>query len=156
MAELVYAAFLFAMRSCKYTKTSRTAESKITKTIKLGNIWFYRNTWILQHDQDIDNADWVNINFEYQNNDDRNESVIMYISNHQHFWPAPLWAKIGTWVWSYQGTDPPKKRQVNTFVDTKGKISAITSTVFWSKLLVAVQILGKGQLGFGPMEMGAH
>ena len=41
-------------------------------------------------------------------------------------------------------------------MDTKGKMFAITSAGIRTKLRAAVQILGKGLLGFVPMEMGAH
>ena len=79
MAEIVCTAFFLAMRPCEYTKMSTTAESKKTKIITPGNIRFYRNNRILRHDQDKDNAEWVNITFKYQKNNDQNESVGMYI-----------------------------------------------------------------------------
>ena len=78
MADLVCAAYFLAMQPCKYIKTFTTTKIKITKIITLGNICFYRNNRILRHDQDIENVDWVNITFEYQKNDDQNESVCMY------------------------------------------------------------------------------
>ena len=82
MAELACATFFLTIQPCKYTKTSTTVEIKRTKIITLVSIHFYRNNRILQHDQDIENSDWVNITFKYQKNDYRNESVGMYISNH--------------------------------------------------------------------------
>ena len=66
IADLVCAAFFFAMQPFKYTKTSKTAERKIKKIITVGNIRFYRDNLILRHDQDIKSTDWVNITFEYQ------------------------------------------------------------------------------------------
>ena len=39
---------------------------------------------------------------------------------------------------------------------TKGKNLTITSAGIRTKLMAAVQILGKGQLCFGTIEMGAH
>ena len=41
-------------------------------------------------------------------------------------------------------------------MDKKGNRFTITSAVIRTKWRAAVQILGKGRLGFGPMEMGAH
>ena len=131
------------MQPCNYTKTLTTAESKITKIIALGNIRFYRNKRNLRHDKDIENANWVNITFEYQKNDDRNESVGIYRSNHQRLCPVLLWSKIVTPVQSYKGTDPHTKLQLNTFMDKKGKRFTITSTGILIKLWAAVQILGK-------------
>ena len=72
MVELVCAEFFFAMQPYKYTKTSATLENKITNIIKLGKIRFCRSNQILRYDQDIDNADWVNITFYYQKNDYHN------------------------------------------------------------------------------------
>ena len=85
--------------------------------------------------------------------DYRNESVGMYRSNHQHFCPVLLWAKIVTRFRSYKGTDPHTKRQVNTFIDKKRKWSTKTSAGIQKKLRSVVQILGKGKLGFRPMEI---
>ena len=65
MAELVCAAFFFAMKPCDYTNTLKTAKIKITNIITLGNIRFYRNNRILLYDQEIENENWVNITFEY-------------------------------------------------------------------------------------------
>ena len=79
----------------------------------------------------------------------------MYRSNHKRFCTVLLLAKIVTLVRSYQQTDPPTKCQVRTFMDMKVKRFAITSTVVREKLRVAVQILGKGQLVFGPMQNGS-
>ena len=115
------------MQPCEYTKTSKTAEGKRTKIITLGNILFYNNNRILRHDQDIENADWVNITFEYHKNDDQNGFFGMYRSNHQRFCPVLIWAKIVTQFQSYKGTNPHTKLQVNTFVDTKVKRFTITS-----------------------------
>ena len=61
-----------------------------------------------------------------------------------------------TQVRSYKLTDSHTKIQVDTFMDTKGKRFTIISAGIQTKLRAAVQILGKGQLGLGPMEMGAH
>ena len=94
MADLVCADFFFAMRPYEYTKTLTTAESKRTKIITLWNINFYRNNPILGHDQDRQNTDWVNITLEYEKNDDRNESIGMYRSNHQRFCPVLLWGEM--------------------------------------------------------------
>ena len=58
-----------------------------------------------------------------------------------------------TRVRSCNGTGTHTKLQVSTFMDTKGKRFTITSAGIRTKLRAAVQILGKGRLGFGPMEM---
>ena len=65
MADLVCAELFFAMPTCKYIKTLKTVESKITNIIKLGNIRFYKNNGIIRHDQDIENSNRVNITSEY-------------------------------------------------------------------------------------------
>ena len=41
MEELICAAFFSAMQPCDYTKTSTTAERKITKIVTLGNTLVY-------------------------------------------------------------------------------------------------------------------
>ena len=51
---------------------------------------------------------------------------------------------------------PTYKMSGNTLMDKKGKSFTITSARIQTRLRAAVQIPGKGQLGFRPMEMGAH
>ena len=155
MSDLVCAAFFFAMRTFEYTKTSTTVETKRTNIITFRNICFYRKNWILRHDQDIDNADWVNITFEYQKNDEMNLSActdqITSVSAQSY-----CGKKSMTRIRLYKGTDPHTKCQVNTFMYNKGKRSTITFAGIQTNLRSAVQILGKLRLGFRPMEMGAH
>ena len=67
-----------------------------------------------------------------------------------------MWTEIMTRFRSYKGNDPHAKRQVKTFMDNKGKRITITYAGIRTNLRAAVQILGKGQLSFGPTEMGAH
>ena len=66
MTDIICAVFFLTMRPCEYNKSSTPAEIKIIKIITLGNIGIYRNNRILRHDQDIENADWVNITFKYK------------------------------------------------------------------------------------------
>ena len=72
------------------------------------------------------------------------------------FLPSPTVGKIVTRVRSYKVNNSYTNRQVKTFMDKKRKRFTINSAGIRTKLMAAVQILGKGKLWFGPMEIGAH
>ena len=84
IAQQIIGAYLFAMRSCEYSKTYFHEESKRTKILRVKNIRFFLRNRLIQHqDQSIFTSDVVNITFEWQNNAVRNESVSMHSCKHQ-------------------------------------------------------------------------
>jgi hypothetical protein len=78
IAESIIGAYLFAMRSCEYSKTCFDEESKRTKILRVRNIRFFLNKRLIQHsDRRILIADWVSITFEWQKSEERHETVSM-------------------------------------------------------------------------------
>ena len=66
---LLIGAIFFAMRSCKYLRTS-AEETKRTKIVRVGKIMFKKGSRILSHrNKELEKADLVRICFEYQKND---------------------------------------------------------------------------------------
>jgi len=149
IAQLVTLAFFFAMRSCEYSKMS-SEESKRTEIICLRNIRFYRNNRLVPHTSpNLHNADMVNITFEFQKNDERNESVGMFAAGADNdMCPVKVTTAIVRRVRGYTdiGADI-NDRKVNLFKNDKGKMTEITSMTIRKKLRRAATskqpVLGK-------------
>jgi len=74
VGQLATAAFFFACRSCEYLSVSG---QRRTKLLCLRNIRFYMNKRELPHsDPDLANADRVSVTFEFQKNDEREDTVM--------------------------------------------------------------------------------
>ena len=118
VAQQSIGAYLFAMRSCEYVKTCFREESKRTKILRVRNIRFFlRNRLIRHSDIRSFSSDVVNITFEWQKNDERDESVSMHRSKQrglQDFNPVYVWASIVTRVIKYPGEDDILDRKLNT------------------------------------------
>ena len=158
IAQLVTLAFFFAMRSCEYSKTS-SEEAKRTKIIRLRNIRFYKNNRLVPHaSPNLHNADMVNITFEFQKNDERNESVGMFAAGaDDDMCPVKVTAAIVRRVRGYTDIDADiNDRKVNLFKNDKGKMTEITSATIRKKLRGAATSIGEARLGFKASEIGTH
>ncbi len=159
IAQLAMGAWFFAMRSCEYSKTSSKEESKRTKILRLRNIRFFRNGRILPHSSPhLHLADYVDITFEYQKNDERNESVGMYRSNTKRYHAVSVWAAIVNRIRGYEGATDDWKVNMYQYRDEKGNIKniEITSNRIRTKLRVAARLIGKDALGFDASDIGCH
>ena len=159
IAHLAIGAYLFAMRSCEYTKTCFNEESKRTNILRLKNIRFFIRRQLIPHgDKRIFQADRVTITFEWQKNREQDESVSMHSckQGHQHeFNPVFIWALIVSRVQEYPGDDNVSERRVNT-VYVGHQVREITSSQNRTKLRSAVAQIGEEQLGFTAEEIGCH
>ena len=87
VGQLTMGAFFCTMRSCEYTKTSRS-EDKRTKILCLRNLRFLRGHRELSHDDpNLALADTLTITFEYQKNDERDDSVTHHRTGDTIFCP---------------------------------------------------------------------
>ena len=85
IAWILIGAIFFAMRSCKYLRTSSNEDSKRTRILRKRNFKFKKNGKVLDHSsKDLESADMVAITFESQKNQMRNKSVQMYATNDKH------------------------------------------------------------------------
>lgn len=159
IAELTMGAFFFAMRSCEYSKSGKE-ESKRTRILCLRNIRFFKNRVQIPHDSPLIHiADYVDITFEFQKNDLRNDSVGMYRSTSgAEYCAVSTWAKIVTRLWSYEGTTMDTKVNTAMYKNAKGKLikTEISSYRIRTKIRAAVKAIGKEKLGFESTDVGCH
>ena len=159
IAHLAIGAYSFAMRSCEYSKTCFDEESKLTKVLRVRNVRFFLGRQLLDHsDKRIFIADYVNITFEWQKNEDRDNSVSMHGCRRyktREFDPVFIWATIISKVRAYPGKDDVNDRKVNSVMDN-GKIKEISSFHLRTKLRAAVVSVGEDVLGFKASDIGCH
>lgn len=158
MSQLTCGAFFHGMRSCEYSKTCSNEESKRTKILILRNFRFYRDGRMLdltKNQKTLHLADFVNITFIFQKNQERNESVGMYKTEDKRFCPVMTWANIIVRILSYPGSslDFP----VHTWYDPARKqFKYITSHLIRIQLRCVAVSIGKEILGFDPKDIGCH
>jgi hypothetical protein len=128
----------------EYSKTTTAEESKRTKILRLRNFIFFKNIKELPHDHpELHLADYVNITFDYQKNDERNESAGMFrATNDGLLRPVRIWAATVRRVRSHSGADDVENRKVNLFKNDKRKIFQITYTQIRTKLRAAARVKG--------------
>jgi len=153
MADLLCAAFFFACRSCEYSKVNGERRTDI---ITVGNVRFFLKNKEIKHSDTkrLPLADCVNITWNYQKRDDRNESVTQERNGHPCMCPVRLWTAVIIRLRQYPGTTD--KTTVNTVLLPNGKLHEITSTELLTKLRAAVTAIGESTLGFGPLDIGLH
>lgn len=152
IGQLVIGAFFFAMRSCEYSTVSG---ERRTKLLSLKSIRFFKDKKLLPHDSPhLHLADSVSITFEFQKNDQRDETITMHRTADPTLCPVRSWSAIVTRIWSYPGVtaDTP----VNTFQLPNGKLAQVKSSEILKSLRNAVTIIGVDILGFKSSEMGTH
>ena len=153
IADLFASAFFFAMRSCEYLSVPGTRR---TKRLCLRNLRFFKGNRELSHNNPyLENADTVSVTFEFQKNDERNDTVTQYRTNDPVLCPVIRWAAVVRRVLSLQGTD--RDSAVNTYFDpiTK-KNKLITAITALAALRRTVTRMGKDRLGYTADEMGTH
>ncbi|GFH52080.1 hypothetical protein CTEN210_08556 [Chaetoceros tenuissimus] len=146
------------MRSCEYSKTSYKEESKQTKILEINNFCFFkrnRQLDILKDTADLKNADYVDINFILQKNNEVDDSVGLYDSEDDWRSPTFIWGTIIETILGYPGTD--SNSPVNTWFDPKKKkLVYINSKQICTQLSVSAHAIGSDKLGFSPDEIGCH
>ena len=155
-ATLACLAFFFCMRSCEYSRTTSN-ESKRTQILKVKNFRFFKNKRLLSHSNPaLATADLVDVTFEFQKNDDRNESVGMHSAQatRDFMCPVKLAAEVVQRVRSYPGStdDSP----INLMMTDDGKIFQITSKSIRTQIKTTVEIIGPKVLGFSKDDVGTH
>eukprot|EP00978_Attheya_sp_CCMP212_P019781 scaffold55737_cov58-Attheya_sp.AAC.5 len=98
----------------------------------------------------------VSITFEFQKNDERDDTVTMHRTGGSYMCPVVAWATVVQQILSYPGTGP--KTTVNTMYDpgTK-KFSYLTSDDLQIRLVsAAVVVIGEDKLGIKAIGIGTH
>ena len=157
IAQAVEIAFFFAMRSCEYSKTCSSEESKRTKILRVRNFrFFWKKTLIPHNDPRLPLADFVSIEFEFQKNAERNETVGMHRTKANELCPVLGSIKLLNRIRSLPGTDKVDDRKVNLFLNSNGDRKEISSHMIRSKLRSAVTAIGEQSLGFKAEDIGCH
>ena len=150
--QLTMLAFFFAMRSCEYLFIS--GKKRRTLPLRKRNIVFLKNHRILPHDSPLlEEADAVSIYFEYQKNEERNESVTQCATGDPFACPVKAAAKIirrmqreGASDWDY----------IFTFKDEHGKRKHLTAALALKFLRNYIKSIDYEGLGLHPDDIGLH
>eukprot|EP00978_Attheya_sp_CCMP212_P040904 scaffold228306_cov32-Attheya_sp.AAC.1 len=120
------------MRSCEYLKVTAKIENRRTKLlcIIIINIRFFNRNCLVEHDDPrLCMSLSVSITFEFQKNDERNDTVTMHQTGDAYMCPVVAWAAVVQRILSYPGTGP--ETTVNTMYDPETKkFSYLTTTTF--------------------------
>jgi hypothetical protein len=150
--QLARGAFFFAMRSCEYL--SVTGERR-TKRLRLGNLKFIRTNRTLSLDDPLlALADTIAITFEFQKNDQRDETVVMHCSGDPLLCPIRAWAAVVMRILSYSGTSATT--YVNAYATTGGNLAYLTGDQVRLRLRQAADRIGTARLGYTSDEIGTH
>ncbi len=150
--QLTRGAFFFAMRSCEYLTV--TGERR-TKRLRLGNLKFIRNKRTVRLDDPLlALSDTIAITFEFQKNDERDETVVMHCSGDPLLCPIRAWAAVTSRILSYPGTS--STTYVNAYITTGGKLGFLTGDQVRARLRLAAGRIGADRLGFEPTDIGTH
>jgi hypothetical protein len=140
------------MRSCEYLEV--TGERR-TKCVTVSGVRFFHDRRELPHSSSrLHLADSVSITFEFQKNDERNETVTMHRSGDPVLCPVLVWAAVIYRLRSYDGFNPAMK--VNTFKLPSGELSHLPAATALIRLRATVGCIGKAILGYGPLDVGLH
>jgi hypothetical protein len=153
ISSLIITGFFFAMRSCEYCSVQGTRRTKI---IRLKGIRLFLGKRQLPHSSPILHlATSVTLTFEYQKNDSRNETVTAHKTYHSFMCPViQLAITVRRLIaMPHAIEDTP----INAYMEPRStKIQYIKADTILKKLRLAVSIMGKDVLGFGPKAVGLH
>jgi hypothetical protein len=153
--QLARGAFFFAMRSCEYLSVRG---ERRTKRLRLGNLQFLRNHCVLSLDDPLlALADTIAITFEFQKNDERDETVVMHRSGDALLCSIRAWAAVLMRILAYPGTDI-ERCQCILYHTSGGNLGYLylSGDHVRLRLRAAAQRIGTARLGFPPEEIGTH
>jgi hypothetical protein len=153
IAQLDTGAIYFAMRSCEYNKVP-DQKDKRTKILCIKNFRFFKDNVEQHHSSpSLSNADCVSITFEFQKNNEKNETVTQERTSDPIMCPVKAWAATVQRVLSYPKTT--SNTPINIFM-LKSKLYQITSKDNINLLRSAVKSMNEENLGFTANEIGTH
>ena len=153
LAELNTGAIYFCMRSCEYLRV-QDAKSKRTKLLCLRNIRLFKNNEELKHSSShLKQADCIAITFEFQKNQEKNETICQDCTEDPILCPVKSWASIVTRIYNYKGTNEDTPVNIVNHHNKLYKISSKDSIDFLRK---TVRSMKEDNLGFEAKEIGTH
>ena len=129
-------------------------EKRRTNILRLRCLRFFKDGRELQHsDPYLEYADCVSISFEWQNKDERNDTVTQLASEDIILCPVHQWAALVKRIRKYPGStsDTPVSE-----VWKNQKIKHVTSAEMVAALRDAVRAIGEDKLGFKAEQVGTH
>jgi hypothetical protein len=154
-SQLIIGSFFFAVRSCKYSKTTSPAETKRTKTLTISDIRFFKNSELVPHEStNLQNADIIPITFRSQKNGEKNQTISMHKSQDPALCPVKVWASIVQRIRSYKLTSDSST--VNFYLNKQRNTAQVTSNQIRTKIRAAAASIGEKSLGFKIEEIGCH
>jgi hypothetical protein len=147
-------AFFFAMRSCEYL---RVKGPRRTKPLRKRNIMFIKNHRVLPHhlpEAVLASADAVAITFEFQKNDERDETVTQGATTSRVLCPVKTSAAI---VKRMENDGLTDDAFIFTYKDDDGSLYDLTGPIALKLLRTYVGVINYKSLGINdPAEVGLH
>ena len=150
--ELTMLAFFFAMRSCEYLHV--TGKKRRTLPLRKRNIIFIKDHRILPHDSPLlEEADSITIFFEYQKNNERNESVTQGATGDAFSCPVKAGAAI---IRRLQREGASDIDYIFCYKDEKNQRCVLTSKLALAFLRAYIKSIDHKGLGIPPQDVGLH
>jgi hypothetical protein len=145
--------FIFAMHSCKYVKVQQQ-EKQQTKILRLQNLWFFKNGRLANlNDPSLKFANCINITFELQKKDKKNNAVTHMSSGDITLCPVRAAAAIALRIRSYPGANDNTPISAIWQYD---RIKHITSRQIKNALWDAILAIGEDTLHIAANKIGTH
>jgi hypothetical protein len=152
--QLLILAFFFAMRSCEYLKLP-PGEERRTKAICLGNLTFRKNHRTLAHDDpNLMFADTVTITFEFQKNDQRDDSITQSRTGDPILCPVRAAAAVVQRMRASGLTKPDTP--LYSYTDDNGKLRHMETRIALGMLRTFIKTAVRDPLGLKASEIGLH
>lgn len=141
------------MRSCEYLKVG--GPKRRTKLLRLCNLRFTKDHRRLDlNSPNLHMADSVAITFEFQKNEQRDDTVVQCRSGDPLLCPVKAWAAVAQRILSYPwGT---LDSAVCSYKDHNGQAKLLTDAIVRTALRTAARTFGEHRLGFKASELGTH
>jgi hypothetical protein len=152
-SQLTILAFFFAMRSCEYVKATQQ-EKRRTEILRLRNLQFFNNGRLVPHDDpNIEYSNCLNITFEMQKKDKKNNTTTQPSSGNITLCPVRAAVAIVRRIQSYPGANDDTPISAIWKYD---RIEHIMSNQITNALKDAVLAIGEDALHIAKNEIGTH
>jgi hypothetical protein len=143
ISQLTILAFFFAMRSCEYFKVPQQ-KKRCTDILRLRNLCFFKDGRLIGHnDPSLEQANCLNVTFEMQKKDEKNEATTQMESGDISLCPVQAAAAIVRRIRSYPGANDDTPVSAIWRYD---RIDHITSKQISNALKDAVSAIGEDSL----------
>ena len=141
------------MRSCEYVKVPQQ-EKQCTDILRLRNLRFFKDGRLIGHNNpSLEQANCLNVTFEMQKKDEKNEATTQMESGEISLCPVQAAAAIVRRIRSYPGANDDTPVSAIWRYD---HIDHITSKQISNALKDAVSAIGEDSLHIAAHEIGTH